>query len=107
MLKSINRRAKTDQLAKEEDPITLSSATSTILVCHHNSQYFVVALANVVHKAEGLPGSLKLAMKLHYVANIKYPDSVKSLHGVLETFSKLPISVSLGAPAKKVIAENK
>ena len=67
----------------------------------------VVALANVVHKAEGLPGSLKLAMKLHYVANIKYPNSVKSLYGVLETFSKLPISVSLGAPAKKVIAENK
>ena len=107
VLKSINRDAKTDQLAKEEDSITLSLATSTILVCHHNSQYSVVASANVVHKAEGLPGSLKLAMKLHYFANIKYPDSVKPLYGVLEAFSKLPISVSLGALAKKVIAENK
>ena len=67
----------------------------------------MVASANVVHKAEGLPGSLKLAMKLHYFANIKYPDSVIPLYGVLEAFSKLPISVSLGALAKKVIAENK
>ena len=48
-----------------------------------------------------------LAMKLHYAANMKYPDSVKSLYGVLEAFSNIPISVSLGAFAKKVVAENK
>ena len=63
--------------------------------------------ATVVHKTGGLPCSLMLAIKLHYVANMKYADSVKSLYEVLEAFSIIPISVSLGAFAKKVVAVNK
>ena len=63
----------------------------------------MVAPANVVQKAKGLTCSLMYAMKLHYVANIIYPDSVKSLDGVLVAF----FQNSLGTLAKRVIAENK
>ena len=70
LLKTINRRAKIEQLATKENSITVSSATSTILVCHYNSQYFVTAPANIVYKAEELPCSIMLPMRLHYVANI-------------------------------------
>ena len=107
MVKSLNRRAKLEQLARDTDPISLSASTSTILVCHHNRQHFVVAPADVVYEAEGLSCALMLAMKLHYIANIKYPDTVKSVYGVLEALSRIPVTVSLGAFAKKVVAENK
>ena len=105
MVKSLNRRAKLEQLARDTDPISLSA--STILVCHHNRQHFVVAPASVVYEAEGLSGALMLAMKLHYTANIKYPDTVKSVYGVLEALSRIPVTVSLRAFAKKLLQKKK
>jgi hypothetical protein len=105
---TINRRTKNPMkdVFTHKDPQSLAEKVTNVIVTEFNGQYYVVAPDHVVYPINDLTSAMLLSLKVHYMANIKYPKGVQSLYGVIEGLCCIKTTVSLGTMAKKIVAEN-
>jgi predicted nucleic-acid-binding protein len=98
LLKSFNKKLKRDHIISEMIGTIITD--EGIYIRHHNGLYSVVVMTisqACIMPASSLPVTIILALKLHYVFNISYKTSCRSLYGVIETLLGMKTTVKLGS----------
>lgn len=106
-IQKISRKAKKEDVLVDKNPVSEATNTTFVKLTYFNDIYMVLVPGGTVFSAKSLPDAMLLALKIFYLGNMNYPKSVKCIYGILEGLAGIPITINLGAVAKRVISEVK
>ena len=102
MFSDINKKLKVENVFLVADPDIIQPTLASIAICCHNNIYHVlVSAGGPRYTLSSIDDAVLLALKCHYVFNLKYSTETKSFYGVVEMLLGIPVTVVLGAFANK------
>lgn len=103
-LKTLSQKFKVADLVKEEDPISVANKVSGASIAIFCGEFSVAVEGGSVLRSSDFSTALLTSLKVIYVLNLKYCDSVKCVYGVVEAMCGIsPTTVNIGNTARIVI----